>query len=85
MIGTVLADDTVRGGTGWGAEFAKLCNKPLFVFDQVRGHWCRWTGDEWEESPPPTISQPRFTGTGTRFLEQGGARAIDELFARSFR
>ena len=27
---------TVRGGTGWGAEFAKLCNKPLFVFDQAK-------------------------------------------------
>ena len=29
-----MPDDTVKGGTGWGAEFAKLCNKPLFVFDQ---------------------------------------------------
>ena len=34
VIGTILADNTVRGGTGWGAEFAKLCNKPLHVFDQ---------------------------------------------------
>src|SRR5262245_46064197 len=31
VIGTILADGTVRGGTGWGAEFAKLCNKPLRV------------------------------------------------------
>ena len=34
VIGTILPDNTVRGGTGWGAEFAKLCNKPLYVFDQ---------------------------------------------------
>ena len=34
VIGAIQDDDTVRGGTGWGAEFAKLCNKPLFVFDQ---------------------------------------------------
>ena len=85
VVGKILDDDTVKGGTGWGAEFAKLCNKPLYVFDQVRGHWSRWNGDEWEEATPPTITQPRFTGTGTRFLDQNGKRAIDELFARSFR
>ena len=85
VVGRILDDGTVKGGTGWGAEFAKLCNKPLYVFDQLHGHWRRWNGDEWEETASPTITQPRFTGTGTRFLEQGGARAIDDLFARSFR
>ena len=35
-------DHTVKGGTGWGAEFAKLCNKPLFVFDQERDRWFAW-------------------------------------------
>ena len=44
VIGTVLPDGTVRGGTGWGAEFAKLCNKPLHVFDQEKNCWDRWTG-----------------------------------------
>jgi hypothetical protein len=85
VVGRILEDDTVKGGTGWGAEFAKLCNKPLFVFDQPRARWFRWTGDEWEETPPPVITQPRFTGTGTRFLDAGGRAAIDELFERSFR
>ena len=36
VIGTIVDDGTVKGGTGWGAEFAKLCNKPLFWFDQDR-------------------------------------------------
>ena len=36
VVGVIQDDDTVRGGTGWGAEFAKLCNKPLFVFDQEK-------------------------------------------------
>src|SRR4029450_5936370 len=27
VIGRILDDGTVKGGTGWGAEFAKLCNK----------------------------------------------------------
>lgn len=39
VIGEILEDNTVKGGTGWGAEFAKLCNKPLHVFDQIRGSW----------------------------------------------
>src|SRR6266550_4556978 len=48
VIGTILDDHTVRGGTGWGAEFAKLCNKPLFVFDQDKSGWRKWTGDSWQ-------------------------------------
>src|SRR5258706_5049725 len=47
VVGAILADDTLRGCTGWGAEFAKLCNKPLFVFDQEQDGWFEWTGDAW--------------------------------------
>ena len=84
VVGKVLPDDTVKGGTGWGAEFAKLCNKPLFVFDQERDGWFRWTGEAWESTSPPVIGHPRFGGTGTRFVQENGRRAIHELFARSF-
>jgi hypothetical protein len=85
VVGTILDDRTVRGGTGWGAEFAKLCNKPLFVFDQEQSGWFHWTGDDWKALPGgPTITHPHFTGTGTRTLQPGAKRAIDELFTRSF-
>lgn len=84
VIGRILEDGTVKGGTGWGAEFAKLCNKPLFVFDQDEGHWSKWTGDAWTTCDPPTISHSQFTGTGTRFLSDAGKTAIEELFQRSF-
>jgi hypothetical protein len=87
VIGTIQDDDTVRGGTGWGAEFAKLCNKPLHAFDQERGLWFRWTGSAWEacgESTLPVITHPHFTGTGTRALRDNGVQAIEGLFARSF-
>ncbi len=85
VVGKILEDDTVKGGTGWGAEFAKLCNKPLFVFDQTRDAWHRWNGDAWDEISSPVIGQPRVTGTGTRFIQQNGEQAIEELFERSFR
>ena len=48
VVGTILDDNTVRGGTGWGAEFAKLCNKPLHVFDQAKDAWFWWNGDDWK-------------------------------------
>jgi hypothetical protein len=87
VVGAIQDDDTVRGGTGWGAEFAKLCNKPLFVFDQAARRWCRWTGSAWEtlsRENLPVITHPHFTGTGTRTLQENAREEIQKLFDRSF-
>ena len=84
VVGTILEDNTVRGGTGWGAEFAKLCNKALCVFDQSRDGWFRWENESWLPELGPVISSKQFTATGTRFLEQNGRAAVEALFARSF-
>jgi hypothetical protein len=88
VIGAVQEDGTVRGGTGWGAEFAKLCNKPLHVFDQEKNSWFSWTGEDWDKRSSangPIVSHMHITGTGTRKLQANGKRAIDDLFKRSFR
>ena len=88
VVGNILDDNTVKGGTGWGAEFAKLCNKPLYVFDQTRQQWFTWNQQAWvtcARQNDPIIRHPHFTGTGTRYLEESGKRAIAELFARSFK
>ncbi len=84
VVGNIQEDGTVKGGTGWGAEFAKLCNKPLFVFSQDRGDWFTWENDTWVATEDPVITQLHFTGTGTRFLDEIGRQAIADLFARSF-
>lgn len=87
VVGTIEPDKTVRGGTGWGAEFAKLCNKPLFVFDQKQDSWFEWDGESWRArtgTDLPTVQHIHITGTGTRFLEENGRKAIDDLFTRSF-
>ena len=85
VVGEIMPDGTVKGGTGWGAEFAKICNKPLFVFDQKRNAWFTWSQADWAAcQDAPVISHPHFTGTGTRFLEENGQKAIAELFERSF-
>ena len=88
VVGAILDDGTVRGGTGWGAEFAKLCNKPLHVFDQAKDAWFDWTGTDWHAraaSDAPSITHPHFTGTGTRDIQQNAKKAIEALFTRSFR
>ena len=87
VIGHIEEDYTVRGGTGWGAEFAKLCNKPLHVFDQDKNAWFSWAGSEWRAVRPNdklVITHPHFTGTGTRTLQDNAKRAIAELYTRSF-
>ncbi|MBI3993483.1 MAG: hypothetical protein HY342_09430 [Candidatus Lambdaproteobacteria bacterium] len=88
VIGEIMDDMTVRGGTGWGTEFAKLCNKRLFVFDQKRKGWHRWDGasSNWERmegAALPTISAHHFAGIGTRHLKPNGKAAIEDLYARS--
>ena len=85
VVGAIQPDNTVKGGTGWGAEFAKICNKPLLVFDQPRGTWFIWQKDAWSEVEQPAIEHAHFAATGTRFLEDNGRIAIQDLFARSFK
>ncbi|MBQ9537246.1 MAG: hypothetical protein IJU79_05595 [Desulfovibrionaceae bacterium] len=84
VVGAIQKDHTVKGGTGWGAEFAKICNKPLLVFDQPTDKWFNWHEDHWEEVQEPCITVRHFTATGTRFLEHNGRKAIQDLFSRSF-
>lgn len=83
-VGVIQDDGTVRGGTGWGVELARLWKKPLFVFDQERRSWFRWSGRAWEMTAPPSISTESFAGVGTQSLTEDGRRAISELFVRSF-
>jgi len=84
VVGEIQPDNTVKGGTGWGAEFAKICNKSLFVFDQSKSSWFRWNRDEWVPVIDPILQNIHITATGTRFLEPSGRKAITDLFARSF-
>ena len=85
VVGVIQDDDTVRGGTGWGAEFAKLCNKPLFVFDQEKDGWFAWSGEAWKPLHRDADHHPpHFTGTGTRHVQDNARRAIDDLITKSF-
>ena len=82
-VGTIQDDNTVKGGTGWGVELAKLFNRPLSVYDQEKKSWFTWTHDAWEKDMP-VISEKTFCGTGTRNLTDEAVLAIVDLFDRSF-
>ena len=84
VVGAIQADNTVRGGTGWGAELARLWKKPLFVFDQNKRSWFRWSGSAWEIASQPVITSEGFAGIGTQNLTEEGRAAIQDLFNRSF-
>jgi len=82
-IGWIQPDDTVKGGTGWGVELAKLFNRPISVYDQDRNQWFAWKNNQWV-AEKPVIADKTFVGTGTRNLTDDGRLAIRQLFEASF-
>ncbi len=83
VVGWILPDNTVKGGTGWGVELAKLFNRPVFVYEQDRKAWFSWVDNTWVEVTP-IISHKTFAGTGTRNISDDAKAALEDLYTRSF-
>ena len=84
IVGVIMEDNSIKGGTGWAAELAKDWKKILHTYDQERRGWFTWKNGAWESDEAPVIRARRFTGTGTRHLSEAGKAAIIDLFERSF-
>ncbi len=82
-VGWLLSNGTVKGGTGWGVELAKLFNRPVYLFEQDRKEWVSWENNKWITADP-VISHKTVAVTGTRYLSDEGRKAIDDLFEQSF-
>ncbi len=82
-VGWLLSNNTIRGGTGWGVELAKLFNRPIHVYDLERREWITWENNEWI-TDEPKICHKTIAVTGTRNLDDDGKKAIDKLFHDSF-
>ena len=82
-VGVILADNTVKGGTGWAVELAKLFNLPVSVYDQEKDGWFSWIQGGWQQDSPK-IAHGAIVGSGTRELTDKGCAAIDKLFADAF-
>jgi hypothetical protein len=83
VVGTILDDNTVKGGTGWAVELAKLFNRPVSVFDQDKNEWFGWKNGCWQKEIAK-ISHETFCASGTRNLTPGGEKAIRTLFMDAF-
>lgn len=83
-IGWILQNKTIKGGTGWGVELAKLFNRPVHVYDQDKNSWFTWKEGDWVEDNP-TVIHKTFCATGTRNVTEEAKKAVDNLFSRSFK
>ena len=81
-VGWIQEDETVKGGTGWGVELAKLFNRTVHVWDQEKEAWFTWNKHGWSACEP-TLPRCNFSATGTRNLTEAGLQAIENLFERS--
>jgi hypothetical protein len=82
-VGKIIEDNTVKGGTGWSVELARLFNRPVSVYDQERKAWFSWKDGIWKPDTP-VIAFDTIAGSGTRNLTDDGRAAIKDLFERSF-
>ncbi len=83
VVGTILDDNTVKGGTGWAVELAKLFNRPVHVFDQNKNAWFAWKNGGWQ-GDEPCLAHETFCASGTRDLTPEGEKAIRALFMDAF-
>ena len=77
---------TIDGGTGYACQMAIDAGKSLFVFDQLKRKWFRWsyTVECFVECSCPGIQAQNFAGIGTRQINESGVAAIKEVFELTF-
>lgn len=78
--------EMVDGGTGWAVQMGINHNKEVFVFDQSKEVWFRWsyvTMSFIQMKESPVITEYNFAGIGTREINKSGINAIRELFRKT--
>jgi len=80
--------DIVDGGTGYAVQMGINNEREVFVFDQVRDKWFRWSYSTLqfvEIKDTPVITNNDFAGIGTRELEPNGLKAIRDVYEKSLK
>ena len=78
----------VDGGTGYAVQMGINNEREVFVFDQVRDKWFRWSYSTLqfvEIKDTPVITNNDFAGIGTRELEPNGLKAIRDIYEKSLK
>ena len=78
----------VDGGTGYACMCAINNYRPLYVFDQNKDKWFRWSYTSLSfieiEKELVKINFEDFAGIGTRQIKDNGIKAIEDLYKRTF-
>ena len=77
----------VDGGTGYAVQMAINNGKFVYVFDQDKDKWFRWSYTSLkfiEVAKPLKISYENFAGIGTREIKPNGIKAIEEIYKLTF-
>lgn len=78
---------TVDGGTGYAVMMAINNLREVFVFDQIKLKWFRWSYSTMsfiELKETPKIKTQNFAGIGTREITSDGIKAIEEVYRKTF-
>ena len=80
--------DVVDGGTGYAVMMGINHNRDVYVFDQTRDKWFRWSYTSLsfvEMNDIPVIESQDFAGIGTRELQPNGLKAIRDVYEKTFK
>lgn len=78
---------TVDGGTGYCCQMAINNKKDVYVYDQTKLKWFRWsysTMSFLELKDTPKITTQNFAGVGTREITSDGIKAIENVYSKTF-
>ena len=78
--------DIVDGGTGYAIMMAINNKKPVFVFEQLKDKWFRWSYSSlcFVICDCPKITYQDFAGIGTREIKANGIQAIRNVYSKTF-
>ena len=80
--------DVVDGGTGYAVMMGINHNRDIYVFDQTRDKWFRWSYTSLsfvEMNDVPAIETQDFAGIGTRELQPNGLKAIRDVYEKTYK
>ena len=76
----------VDGGTGYAVQMAILKGISVYVFDQEKDSWYKYSYNthRYIKCDAPKIERKNFCGIGTREINNLGIQAIENLFKKTF-
>jgi hypothetical protein len=79
---------TVDGGTGYAIMMGINNKKDIYVYDQVKCSWYRWSYSSMsfiKLDETPKIKTQNFAGIGTREITENGINAITAVYDTTFK